>query len=177
MIDITYFANKKNAERASEPKVKSLPVNPAEFVVTFRGVVYPWHLDHMTHMNVQHYVSMFDQASWVLLALLGLDSGYFQDKRRGMATLEQTIQYKSELRSGDMVEIRSTVLELRDKTIRLLHNMHKAGTGALAASTTILGVHIDSEARKSAPLPEEVRERVQVLGASRNFVAEPAAVC
>jgi hypothetical protein len=32
----------------------------SEWTESFRGVVYPWHCDHLGHMNVQHYVGMFD---------------------------------------------------------------------------------------------------------------------
>jgi len=124
-------------------------------------------------MNVRHYVAMFDQSSWLLLAQLGLDSQYFGDHARGMAALEQTIQYKNELRSGDMFEIRSGVMEVREKTLRLLHNMYNVRTGALAASTTILGgVHTDRQARKSAPLPASIREGAQNLVASMCMAAD-----
>ena len=136
MIDITGFANKMKTAAApkDETTTAGRPALAAgDFPVTFRGVVYPWRLDHMDHMNVQHYVAMFDQASWVLLAWLGLDSQYFSNNRRGMAALEQTIRYKSELRAGDMVEIRSSVIEVRDKTLRLQHNMQKVNSCLLAA--------------------------------------------
>jgi len=71
-----------------------------------------------------------------------------------------------------MFEIRSGVTEVREKTIRLIHNMYNARTGALAASTTILGVHTDAQARKSAPLPANIRERAQDLAASMCMAAD-----
>src|SRR5690242_10133830 len=117
MVNITYFADKK--QRAEGDSGKGEFPQKANPLVTFRGVVYPWHLDHMDHMNVQHYVGMFDQSSWVLLAMLGLDGHFFREHGHGMAALEQTINYKSELRSGDMLEIRSAVLEVREKTMRI----------------------------------------------------------
>ncbi len=138
------------------------------FPVTFRGIVYPWHLDHMDHMNVQHYVGMFDQATWILLSYLGLDSAYLSQNHRGMAALEQTISYKSELRAGEMFEIRSSVLEVRDKTIRFQHDMYKVNPYVLAASTIILGVHLDTDARKSLPLPPVVREQARAWTAPQD---------
>jgi len=45
--------------------------------VTYRGAVHLHHLDHMGHMNVQHYVGMFDHATWILLAELGLTAEWF----------------------------------------------------------------------------------------------------
>jgi acyl-CoA thioester hydrolase len=176
MIDINHFA--KRAEANAQQAV-SVP-DDSKLQVTFRGIVYPWHLDHKNHMNVQHYTAMFDQSSWVLLAMLGLDGQYFQKHGRGMAALEQTIHYRSELRSGDMFEIRSAIVEVRDKTIRLLHNMHKVRCGTLAASTTILGVHIDSHARKSTPLPASIRdcaESFQLSTEDNSEAMEPRLVC
>jgi len=35
---------------------------------TYRGIVYPWHCDHMGHMNVMWYVAKFDEATWTLMA-------------------------------------------------------------------------------------------------------------
>jgi acyl-CoA thioester hydrolase len=142
--------------------------HPAADPVTFRGIVYPWHQDHMGHMNVQHYVGMFDQATWVFLAWLGLDSEYFSRHHRGMAALEQTIAYKSELRAGDIFEIRSNLIEVREKTIRFQHTMSKLNPNVLAASTIILGVHLDTDARKSLPFPPELRNQALTRLPSNN---------
>ena len=30
-------------------------------VETYRGAVYPWHCDHVGHMNVMWYVGKFDE--------------------------------------------------------------------------------------------------------------------
>jgi acyl-CoA thioester hydrolase len=54
------------------------------------------------------------------------------------------------LRAGDIVEIRSVLLEIRDKSIRFRHEMRNAETGEIAASCEITGVHMDRQARKSA---------------------------
>ena len=35
-------------------------------VLTYRGTIYPWHCDHMGHMNIMHYVGKFDEAKTVL---------------------------------------------------------------------------------------------------------------
>jgi acyl-CoA thioester hydrolase len=179
MIDVTYFANKVKLGRQAASSAASDDRNKdaGNLPVTFRGVVYPWHLDHMDHMNVQHYVGMFDQASWVLLAWLGLDGKYFSMNHRGMAALEQTISYKSELRAGDMVEIRSAIVEVREKTIRLIHNMHKVNADTLAASTAILAVHLNTDARKSVPLPVGLRESARRLIASEDIHKRQEVLC
>jgi len=136
--------------------------------VTYRGAVHLHHLDHMGHMNVQHYVGMFDHATWILLAELGLTAEWFRDQNRGMAALEQKIQYKRELRAGDVIEIRSGVLELGNKTMRITHEMRHFTGGWVAARTTILATYFDTIARKSTPLPDLVREKAQTLMAEES---------
>jgi acyl-CoA thioester hydrolase len=131
--------------------------------VTYRGVVHLHHLDHMGHMNVQHYVGMFDHATWVLLAELGLTAEWFREQNRGMAALEQNIQYKRELRAGDVIEIRTGILELGNKTIRFVHEMRHFTGGWMAARTTIVATYFDTVARKSTALPEMVREKARTL--------------
>ena len=44
--------------------------------ITYRGTVYPWHCDHMGHMNVTWYVSKFDEASWNFLRSIGITPAY-----------------------------------------------------------------------------------------------------
>ena len=77
---------KQDAYSATALELDSSP--ECESLTTFCGIVYPWHLDHMGQMNVQHYVGMCDTASWVLLGQLGLDAAYFRENHRGMADLE-----------------------------------------------------------------------------------------
>jgi acyl-CoA thioester hydrolase len=128
--------------------------------ITYRGTVYPWHCDHVGHMNVMWYVGKFDEATWNLLHRVGITPAYLRDNGRGMAAVDQHIEYKRELKAGDIVTIRSKVLEFAGKKIRFRHEMTNGETGELAAVTTLVGVHMDTSARKSCPFPAELIERV-----------------
>jgi len=85
---------------------------------TCRGAVYPWQCDHVGHMNIMWYVGKFDEANWNLFARIGLTPTYLRESGRGMAAVQQTINYKHELLAGDIVEVKSVVLEIRDRSIR-----------------------------------------------------------
>src|SRR5262249_24610039 len=118
------------ARGMSSPPTSRRCVNAARMtgsILTYRGAVYPWHCDHMGHMNVMWYVGKCDEATWPLFARVGLQPGFLRENGRGMAAVEQTIQYKRELLAGDLVTIRSSVLELKEKSIRFLHEMRKDG--------------------------------------------------
>jgi acyl-CoA thioester hydrolase len=113
----------------------------------------------MGHMNVMWYVGKFDEATWQLLSLVGLSRSRLAQENCGMAAVEQHIEYKRELRAGDLLTIRSRVLEVKEKSVRFQHEMTNDETGELAATTTLVGVCIDLTARKARPLPQDVRER------------------
>jgi len=125
---------------------------------TYRGTVYPWQCDHMGHMNVMWYVGKFDEATWNLFALVGITPTLLRTQSRGMAAVQQNIGYRRELNAGDVVTVRSAVLEVRDKVLRFVHEMRNAESGEIAAVCELTGVHIDTLARKSCPFPTEVLE-------------------
>src|SRR6201746_2649921 len=124
---------------------------------TYRGTVYPWQCDHVGHMNIMWYVGKFDEANWNLIARIGLTPSYLRETGWGMAAVQQNISYKPELLAGDIVEIRSELLEIGVKSIRFMHEMRNAETGEIAATCEITGVHMDLQARKSAPFADTIR--------------------
>jgi acyl-CoA thioester hydrolase len=132
-----------------------------EWGPTYRGTVYPWQCDHVGHMNIMWYVGKFDEANWNLLARIGLTPSYLRQAGRGMAAVQQNITYRRELLAGDIVEVESVVLELRDKSIRFRHQMRNAETGDIAASCEITGVHLDQRTRKGVAFGEGVRQQIQ----------------
>jgi len=83
-----------------------------------------------------------------------------------MAAVEQTIQYKRELMAGDLITIHSSVLELKEKSIRFLHEMRKQDPDEIAATTTLVAVHLDTAVRRACALPAIVDARIRELSAS-----------
>lgn len=127
----------------------------AEPVLTYRGAVYPWHCDHMGHMNVMWYVGKFDEATWNLFSTLGITPDYLRSSARGMVAVEQHIVYQREVFAGDTVTVHSTLLEVRDKVVRFRHEMTNA-SGETTAVTTLTGVHLDTAHRRSCAMPAEI---------------------
>jgi acyl-CoA thioester hydrolase len=136
----------------------------AEPILTYLGTIYPWHCDHMGHMNVMWYVGKFDEATWQLFASVGLPSSRLRQEGIGLVAVEQRIEYKRELLAGDTISIRSTFQEVREKVLIFSHEMTNQETQELAARTFLTGVCIDINTRKARPLPTDIRERI--VGAS-----------
>ena len=128
-------------------------------IETYRGAVYPWHCDHMGHMNVMWYVGKFDEATWNLFSDIGVTPAFLKENDRAMAAVQQNITYKRELLPGDVVAIRSGLLEMREKVVTFLHEMRHAQTGEVSAVCIITAVHMNSKARKSTAFPAEFVSR------------------
>jgi len=135
----------------------------ADSILTYRGMVYPWHCDHMGHMNVMWYVGKFDEASWHLLASVGLTPTRLRNESIGIVGVEQHIEYKRELLAGDLITIRSSVQEVREKVIIFTHEMTNEETQELAARMVLTVVCTDTTTRKSRPLLADVRARLASL--------------
>jgi len=134
-----------------------------ELLITSRSVVYPWQCDHMGHMNVMWYTGKFDEATWQLMGEIGISPSYLRGNKRGVAAVEQLTSYKREVFAGELITIRSGILEMREKVIRFYHEMLKTETGEIVATTTLTGVHLNTEIRKSCPFPTEMIERARSL--------------
>ena len=138
-------------------------MTPVGLFETYRGTVYPWHCDHMGHMNVMWYVGKFDEATWNLFARVGMSAEVLREQGAAMVAVEQHLQYKKELFAGDVLRIDSRVLEVGAKSIRFVHEMRHGVTGELCATSELVGVHIDAQARKARLLPEAAAARARAL--------------
>ena len=132
-------------------------------LLTYRGTVYPWHCDHVGHMNVMWYVGKFDEASWQLFHALGLSAPYLRSAQRGMAAVDQHISYLQELHAGAVVSVRSRVLDVGERSIRFEHEMVDETTGAVAARTTLKAVHLDTTRRRSTAFAATVVAKARAM--------------
>jgi acyl-CoA thioester hydrolase len=131
-----------------------------ESAVTYRGTVYPHQCDHMGHMNVMWYVGKFDEGCWQLLSAYGLTPSRMRRDGIVMAAVEGHIVFKRELRAGDVISVRSEIVDVGNKSVRIAHEMRNDDTGETVASMIVVGVHLDAVSRKACPLPADVRERM-----------------
>lgn len=123
---------------------------------TYRGPVYPWHCDHMGHMNVMWYVGKFDEASWNLFSDVGLTFSYMKENKCRVAAVEQHLTYLKELLEGETVVINSKIVEVRGKVVVFTHEMSNAVTGDMCATCELTVVHLDSVTRKAIAFPDGI---------------------
>ncbi len=129
----------------------------------YRGTVYPWHCDHMGHMNVMWYVGKFDEATWNVFASVGMTIDFMRSNGSATAGVEQNITYKRELLAGDVIAVYSDVLEVRDRAVRIRHEMKMAVTQETVATMTLTAVHLDVKTRRATPFPESVKSMLRTF--------------
>jgi acyl-CoA thioester hydrolase len=119
-------------------------------------------------MNVMWYTGKFDEASWALLATVGLTHSFLAGRGHGMAAVQQNITYKRELRAGDIVSVRSGILDVQEKIIRIFHEMRNEETLEVSAFATITGVYMDIVKRRAIPIPVDVADHIRTMTLDAN---------
>jgi len=132
-------------------------------VVTYRGIVYAHQCDHTGQMSVMWYADKFDQAWWQTLSMIGLSTARMRSENLAVAPMEQHHQYSRELHAGDVVTIRSVVVETNEVTILIRQEMTDDESGALVAANTVRGVLLDAVTRRAQTLPADVRQRATLF--------------
>lgn len=135
----------------------------ADWTETFKGAIPTSEYDPNAHMNTQTYVSRFDQATWFLLATVGITPRKARALGRRIAVIRQSLQFVHELRGGELVTIHSGFISVGHKHLRFVHRMTDAETGALVATSDCTAVSVDRETDKSVALSTELTDQAKSL--------------
>lgn len=134
----------------------------ARQIETFRGVVYPWFCDFMGHMNTQFYCTLFDGATLHFLARLAKRSE-LEARGCGWVDLRQVIEYKHEVRSGELLLIRTQLTKIGNSSLGFLHEMRDTEQEVLRATSEHVVALFSLAQRKSTPLDTATRQRATEL--------------
>ena len=159
--------------RVPMPTVECVRDLPAVLTMT---VPADWQ-DHNGHVNVQHYLSVFDRAGWPLLKLIGIGPGYFRDERQGLFDLEHHIWYLAEMHVGDEISAHGRFLKRSDKRLHGLMFLVNVTRGRLASVLEYVSTGADLVSRRSAALPDAVKLRLDELIVAHDALGWPAPRC
>ena len=73
-----------------------------------------------------------------------------------MAGVQQNIHYKKELLPGDLVLVKSQLVEMRERSLKMRHEMQHVESGELCATCELTAVCIDAQTRKPRNFPVEI---------------------
>ncbi len=131
--------------------------------VTYRGLVYPAQCDAMGHMNVQHFVAAFDQAMWHLILQLGFKPSWVNDRREGWADVRYLINFRNELRAGQLFHVDSAISKIGNTSLVTFHTLVDSEGRETAADVEMTSVYFNLATRSSMQLPSEVRTAAELL--------------
>lgn len=126
----------------------------------YRSVVFPWHCDHIGHMNVRWYAHHFDDAGFHLWTVAGVSQKSLHESGTSLVVAQITIDYVREMKAGDLMLIRGGFTHVGNKSVRHHLRMYDADTDELRATQDTVEVFFDPVARRSAVMPGPCRERL-----------------
>jgi acyl-CoA thioester hydrolase len=126
-------------------------------LITFAGVAHPWFCDKMGHMNVRHYMAMFDDASFQLLGQVDGVPG------QGWADVRYEIDYVHETSAGTLVTIRSYVEKVGRSSLTYVHVLADSLSGTVHAKARVVSVRFDLDERRKAEIEADRRARAEAL--------------
>lgn len=145
------------------PEHRPEPAGSAGFIPSARGRAMPGDLDESGFFSLGAFVHRFTDACLQALAAIGMDAAYMQAERRGYSTFELTLAVTGAPRLGEPYLIESGVAHLGNSSLRLAHRMSDPRTGRELARLGQFGVQLDLDARRPAPLPDDLRARARRL--------------
>jgi len=139
---------------------------PATWFELYRTIVMPAHCDLYGHMNVRHYAAFFDDAGWQILAQAGVSLSDLRSRGLGSVVATLTIDFHHELTAGQLVLVTGAFTRVGRKSFAYEMRLHETDSMTLCATQKTVEVCFDTARRGSAPLPDDVREKLaEAVGA------------
>ena len=153
------------------PDVDRVPQRP--FTIHEERVQPAW-IDYNGHMNVAYYVLAFDHATDRFFDLIDLGIDYVARTNHSAFVLETHVGYRQEVGEGDPLRFDFQLLGVDDKRVQFYFEMFHADDGYLAATSELIVVHVDLDARRSAAFPPPLRARLDAIMAAHAGLPQPA---
>ena len=135
--------------------------DPGPDPVLWREPVLEEWIDYNGHLSEPYYVLVFGHATDAVMERLGLGPAYRTEQQASLFTVEAHVRYLDQVSAGVSLETRSWVIGLSAKLLWLWHEMWV--DDRLRATEEVLGVHVDTTAGRSTPLPPDVVRRAEAL--------------
>lgn len=146
----------------SERDFDDLLALPVPFLSSVMPVEPQW-IDYNGHLNMAYYHVLFDRAVDELWLKLGIGPGYREARNNSTFIAECHVRYLREIRLADPALVSILVVAADAKRIHTFQELRHATEGWLSATSENMTVHIDMTARKTAPFPQDIRDRIEGL--------------
>src|SRR6202163_1991082 len=152
---------------------KDIP--PAPFLSSVMQIEPQW-IDYNGHLNMAYYNVMMDRAIDELWLQLGIGPTYMKERHGSTFTVECHVRYLREIHLGDPVQVAVWLLGADEKRLHTFEELRHAKEGWVSATSENMPIHIDMNARKTAPFPPDIRGRIDAVTKAHASVARPEGI-
>ena len=135
--------------------------------------IEPAWIDYNGHLNMAYYTVLFDRALDECLIAAGLGPDYVRDQGCSYMTVEAHVCYLREVFLADPVRVASRVLDVDAKRLHMYAELMHAADGWVAATTEMLFLHVDMQARRTVAWPADLRRRLAAMQAAGEALPRP----
>ncbi|WIG49789.1 MAG: Acyl-CoA thioesterase [Afipia sp.] len=158
---------------SSTPQKNNAPQHiTAPFLTTVMQIEPQW-IDYNGHLNMAYYNVLFDRGIDEMWLELGIGPDYKKSRNGSTFTAEAHVRYLREVHLGDPVQVSVYLIEADDKRIHTFEELRHATEGWLSATSENMTLHMDMNARKTAPFPPDIAARIRDVVAAHATVTRP----
>lgn len=133
--------------------------------------------DRNEHVNIRHFVAVFDDAGDAFYLTVGLSDADHRRRESGTMDLEHHTHFVREVRPGDRLAVYLRIVGVGPKRFHYVMFLLNESTDQLASIFECVNTFVDLAQRRSAPWPEDVRSALQSLVDGHKDLSWPAPVC
>jgi len=129
------------------------------------------------HVNIQHYMELYCEAGWPMLAVIGVNDDYFKERRNGFFDLEHHLFYLAEIHVGDKISVHSRLLDVSHKRFHGMMFVVNRSRQQLASTLEYVTSSADLMSRRTVPFPDDVANVLGDLVKEHARFSWPAPAC
>ena len=123
-------------------------------LLTTKKIIKEW-TDYNNHMNLSYYILVFDLGAEVMLSKFQMGEHSAKTTKKSTMVVETHTTYNNEVKEGDNVDVFLSHLDHDKKRIHYKLEMYDKNKNVLSATTEVLSLYIDLNARKVAEFEKE----------------------
>jgi acyl-CoA thioester hydrolase len=120
-----------------------------------------------------YYNVLFDRAVDEVFDTLGIGPSYLKRANHSTMTAEVHVRYLREIHEGTPVRVRFQLIDYDAKRMHYCEELVHATEGWLSATSENMTLHIDMAAKKVAPWPANVMDRLARIKAAHAHLPLP----
>jgi carnitine 3-dehydrogenase len=131
-------------------------------------------VDYNGHLTESAYLLIFGDSSDAFFRFFGVDEDY-RASGHSLYTAETHLHNLREVQVGEQLHLTLQVLGVDTKRLHIVHEMYDHADCLVATAEQML-LHVDTQAGKVSPFPDEIARRLRLIHAGHAVLPVPSYV-